>query len=272
MSHHSTDITNKMSQRYALQNTLTGKPPARRLSPTAIWNTGPLQRPGTSTKAQTDDTMTGLDPAHSVSTTSTAMPAKLLVEAAECKARGNITSVVDNKWGSSLTNPDSDKDDHRSTTGPSPHNVDKTTSTTLKQDQHAPGENVKTQSGTSPEDNDTDGQQEQGPSDGDPAPNKGKVIDPSNWGNLEFDEAKLDPQIQREILRECNQPHDKGKNTHPKTMPDEPGASDNPSELDQEASDNDEEVITCKELLKYLHNHKTLKRLLDQHEKKQASA
>ncbi|KAG6868174.1 hypothetical protein C0993_006781 [Termitomyces sp. T159_Od127] len=154
-------------------------------------------------------------------TPSTTMPAKSLADTAELKASGNIASIEDDDPESSLTSPKPDEYDCHiedddpessltspkpdeydchSTTGLSPNDVDKLTNKPWKQDQHAPDKNIRIQSDISPEDIQTDNQTEQGLSGGNPANNKGKVVDPGNWGDIEFDKAKLDPQIQHKIL------------------------------------------------------------------------
>ncbi|KAG6863051.1 hypothetical protein C0993_011475, partial [Termitomyces sp. T159_Od127] len=257
-----------MSQRYPLRNTLSGKPPVRRLSPTAVRNTGPLPRPGgpkEDTRVKTDGTGAGLDPAHSADTPSTVMPAEPPVDAAEPEASGNVASDENDDPGSSLTSLEPDDYDYRSTTGLSPNDVDKITDKTLRQDKHAPDENVR----ISPEDTDIDGADT---SKEKPPRNKGKGIDPGNWGNLELDESELDPHIQQEILDGCRQPPNQGKGATQKPVPDETRTTGDPAESGQEEPESDETVITRKELLRYLRDRKMLRRLLDQHEKKRASA
>ncbi|KAG6867375.1 hypothetical protein C0993_003609 [Termitomyces sp. T159_Od127] len=166
---------------------------------------------------------------------------------AELKAGGNIASVEDNNPESSLSSPEPDEYNRHSTTGLSPNDVDKLTNKPWKQDQHAPDKSGRIQSGISPEDIQTDNQTEQSLSGGNPANNKGKVVDSGNWSNIEFDEAELDPQIQHEILEGCNQLRNGGK-----IVPGETRVENNWTEPNSETSNSEEGVITRKELVKYL--------------------
>ncbi|KAH0585940.1 hypothetical protein J132_00595 [Termitomyces sp. J132] len=112
-----------MATRYPLRNQPVGRTSVRRLSPTAVRNTGPIQH--TATLAGTGDASTeaaGQGP-HFVPTaniSTAAMPTIPNVDAAEFQASGNVASIANDGMDSSLTSSESDDDDRRESSALSP--------------------------------------------------------------------------------------------------------------------------------------------------------
>ncbi|KAG6898525.1 hypothetical protein C0993_006224 [Termitomyces sp. T159_Od127] len=234
-----------MSQRYPLRNPSSGKSQVRRLSPTAVRNTGPLARPGVTS----DNTGTSTRPRLAASHLSAAMPTDANVDATELEASAKVDPLADNEPESSLTGQDLDG---HSTMSPSPPVLDEILHSKAPQDESTHGRGDEPQMSMSPDDRATH-EKNKGATrtEIDPAVehsrgDKGKGIDPSNWGNINLDDAEAD-RIQQEILNECNQHLE-----------------------DNEATASNEITITREELLEYLKDRKKLNRLLDQQSKKRA--
>ncbi|KAG6875719.1 hypothetical protein C0992_002721 [Termitomyces sp. T32_za158] len=146
-----------------------------------------------------DSTGTRTSTPLTASTNNAAKPTDPHVVAAELKASGKVDPSKDDESDSSLSNPETDDDDRRSNTGQTPHVVDNTPLNITTHDKHALSGIDIQGLGTNP-DNTQENQeslsethQEQAP--GESSRNKGKTIDPRNWGDIEFDNAEMDPQI-----------------------------------------------------------------------------
>ncbi|KAG6858907.1 hypothetical protein C0993_004893, partial [Termitomyces sp. T159_Od127] len=56
-----------------------------------------------------------------------------------------------------------------------------------------------------------------------PSQSKGKSVDPGNWGDIQFDEAEIDPQIQQDLIEDYNRQRDLPDAQAYQSVPDDPG-------------------------------------------------
>ncbi|KAG6894203.1 hypothetical protein C0993_012070 [Termitomyces sp. T159_Od127] len=69
---------------------------------------------------------------------------------------------------------------------------------------------------------------------GEPLQPKEKDVDPRNWGNIEFDEAEIEPQIQQELIKGYNTYRDDPGNQFHQTVPDHSKNEGHPSDMIEE--------------------------------------
>ncbi|KAG6882482.1 hypothetical protein C0993_010397 [Termitomyces sp. T159_Od127] len=257
-----------MTSRYPLRNPPSGRLSVRRLSPTAIRNTGPLQRPkalqGTG-NASTGNADPGSQSENPASTNHAAMYPGPEADAPEPEASEDVAARGDENMDSSLTSSESDGDDHQdhSTLPVVDSAIDKMGLENQDVLTHVPDIEESESANLPLEDvliearrNLTEKQRihvdrrmenvhfmPNTTQSGEPSQPKGKGVDPGNWGDIQFDDVEIDPQIQQEMIEDCN--------------------------LHRELPDNQ---AYQSELLEYLRDRKTLARKLDRHQKKQASA
>ncbi|KAG6893523.1 hypothetical protein C0992_009662, partial [Termitomyces sp. T32_za158] len=241
-----------MTSRYPLRNPPSGRPSVRRLSPTAVRNTGPLQHPraamGTG-HASTEGT--GLEPHFEpdASTSPAAGSAYPDTGTTEPEVGGNVVPEMEDD--SSLTSAESDDDDRRDNTFVPPE-VDTNTN---RIDPISQTTNIPEYEGINPHNlhqeevfteackNLTDEQRaridrrmenlqfQADEQSGEPSQSKGKGVDPRNWGDIEFDEAEIEPQVQGEMIEEYNMYRDNPGNQFHQTVPDPSENEGYPSDM-----------------------------------------
>ncbi|KAG6863852.1 hypothetical protein C0993_010142, partial [Termitomyces sp. T159_Od127] len=227
------------------------------------------------------------------------MPTAVGVDAAEPEASGNVGSMK-NDGGLGKDNPKPGDDDHCMTSGENPV-VDKT----INSNTNETGTLPKTHNEFNSTQDDvfdaarrnmtteqralTDRRMERvtfelprNPKE--QSQKKGKGIDPSNWGNLQLEEAEADPLTQEALLSEYNsfQNEPEEQLTFQEEGPeynDWQSASEEtgdpaiqPTNDEEHDQGQDPDVFTQKEFADYLRDSRTLKRLLDRYSKKRASA
>lgn len=279
---------------------------ARRLSPTAVRNTGLLKRFGTLRDQDltpvSDATELDCRIGNSVGANNTAMPTEIHVDAAELKASENDADNANVSFGeSSLTSSENDGEDRPPTSSVIPDVVDmnrnqsnhivhaQRKSTDDIEDEDTFSHNLEVaRNNMSQQDRErVDKRMERvtfldNPDNtancygGESSQTKGKAIDPRNWGEVQLDEAEMDPQIQGEILTEYNTRLE--VENHPSTPEPEvddtthdvlnvEGSEDYPHE-EMGDNDNDQPEVSCEELREYLRNKRKLERKMDQLRKK----
>ncbi|KAG6876289.1 hypothetical protein C0993_004282 [Termitomyces sp. T159_Od127] len=75
---------------------------------------------------------------------------------------------------------------------------------------------------------------------GEPSQPKGKGVDPRNWGDIEFDEAEIEPQIQQELIEGYNTYRDDPGNQFHQTVPDHSRNEGYPSDMIEEDGEQSE--------------------------------
>ncbi|KAG6884347.1 hypothetical protein C0992_006486, partial [Termitomyces sp. T32_za158] len=296
-----------MASRYSLRSQPAGTS-ARRLSPTAVRQTGPLQRrvkkleepePTLMTPPDTEpDSSTG----PSVSASYATMPTEMIVDATELKAGVNVGSLEnDASEESSLTSSLTDEDERQymSTVDPDSvvdqYSINSTTPTTKLTREPEQTEldeqlihdvSVARDHMTSEERNSVDRRmnrvnpERSGPNQRTYPQNKDKGIDPRNWGALNLDEAEYDPQIQREILAEYNllgniEPEPLLRSPeHHAQITDVGDAADGETMTGPEKKgvEFEDQEVTREEVLEYLHHKKQLHREMDRHRKREKTS
>ena len=275
----------------------------RRLSPTAVRDTGNLRRPegmeDPHTNEKNNDALPGSFPGLSASNSNAAMPSYTKEDAAEPRAGGRDESVETDESSreSSLTPTPSDGDDHREATIPTSDVVEEqyTSDSTPARyknrnvqkvpDGQCEGDTLESQNLRI-----TDGTEyveqrmeyhskprtNEEPVAG-TSKDKGKGIDPRNWGEVHFEDpdTECNPQIQQEILAECNAARE------PKPQPPNPITKHNaltanvgdiaggePQREEEAVDEGSPAIVTRKDVLNYLKDKKRLQREIDRRQKK----
>ncbi|KAG5337973.1 hypothetical protein C0989_008495 [Termitomyces sp. Mn162] len=154
------------------------------------------------------------------------MPTIPNANATEFQASGNVASIANDGMDSSLTSSESDDDDRRESSALSPV-LDSSDNIMHENENVIPDAESSEDSTQHPDDpfvearrNMPDEQRARVerrmnkiklmPSDqpGESSLHKGKVADPGNWGDVQLDEAEIDPETQQEILTVFNSRRD----------------------------------------------------------------
>lgn len=285
-----------MSSRYSLQSQQTAKS-VRRLSPTAIRNTGPLKRFAKIEEQEQVLTSPEMEPkpptGNSVSASYATMPTEIYVDDAVPQAGGSVSSPEhDNPEEPSLTGSLEDNDEHRyvSTVEPDtvdPSNIEINAAYPQPAPHDAPDEHLARDIAEA-RNNMTQDEREQIDkrmekvsfltSHNEPQ-DKGKGTDPRNWGGVILDEVEMNPNIQRDILagilptrgrepQPSNQERD-DITTTPETQSTGGGVGNRNGETGDNITG---KVPSRKDVLDYLHNKKRLAREMDRINKIQMSS
>ncbi|KAG6875801.1 hypothetical protein C0993_007390, partial [Termitomyces sp. T159_Od127] len=285
-----------MSTRYSLRNQQAGNlKSVRRLSPTAICNTGPLPRFGTLAK---NPVTNGTDPeppiGNSTSVENTVMPAESKVDAAEPLASGEVDPEGDNvsNGESSLTSSVSDSDKANKAPTRSNYDSSEPIAQDIKLHCHFVEDELE-ETFAEARSHLTDAERERidkrmekilpnhmseydGP---DRSQGKGKGADPRNWGDIELDETEVNPQLQHDLLEEFNKIRD--RELQPQTrelelnaqIVDQEGIEDGETAPEGDmAEETDQYEVSREDVLDYLRNKRKLTRELDQLRKKEKTA
>lgn len=279
-----------MSSRYSLRSQQPRRA-VRRLSPTAVRNTGPLQRPEKleimESKPVTIDKAMEPGPGPSASANHTTMPTEIKVDAARPLAGvKDDPSMNESGEEPSLSSSMDDDSEHHyvSPVEPDPTELENSTATgryacpaTEMLDEHLVRDvNEARNKMTRDQQEQIDKRMEKVSflsNPGNPE-NKGKGIDPRNWGDLEVEEEEMDPVIQQEILTDLSTIREKenpAPNREQDSNADFHGSEDNAGD----PTDRIKEFRDCaaqhepsrEEVLDYLRNKRILAREMDRLQK-----
>ncbi|KAG6884013.1 hypothetical protein C0993_002076 [Termitomyces sp. T159_Od127] len=284
-----------MSTRYSLRNQQAGNlKSVRRLSPTAICNTGPLPRFGTLAK---NPVTNGTDPEPPIgnftSVENTVMPTESKVDAAEPLASGEVDAEGDNvsNGESSFTSSVSDSDEANRAPTRSNYDSSEPIARDIKPHCHFVEDDLR-ETFAEARSHLTDAKHERidkrmekilpnhiseydGP---DRTQGKGKGADPRR-GEIELDETEVNPQLQHDLLEEFNKIHD--RELQPQTrelelnaqIVDQEGPEDGKTALEGDmAEETDQYKVSQEDVLDYLRNKRKLTCELDQLRKKEKMA
>ncbi|KAG6863551.1 hypothetical protein C0993_011120, partial [Termitomyces sp. T159_Od127] len=220
--------------RYSLRSQQPGKA-IRRLSPTAIRNTGPIQRssfPGALDELGQSPLSDVTDPEpyirRSASASFTAMPTSDRVDAAEPRASGNDVPVKVDEQEKDSSSSLADVNEQNNRSNISPVSDSNTSYSTPTQRFRNPRVEELTEEADSvlaeahSQLTDTERErierrmekvlsfqtfQNEGepPEPGENPLGKGKGIDPHNWGNIQLEDPEYDIQVQQQLLAQCNE-------------------------------------------------------------------
>ncbi|KAG6894237.1 hypothetical protein C0992_006958 [Termitomyces sp. T32_za158] len=295
-----------MATRYSLRSQQPGTS-KRRLSPTAIRNTGPLQRAnfpgalddiGMSPLSDVRDTGPHIGIPTSIKTT--VMPSESELDAAEPRASVEVSQIKDDEPDTSLSSQLTDVDEHQDRSNNSSI-IDTITSLRTPLNRKPYGEEVpeeaeiafaEARSHLTEEERECierrmdkvlsfqSTQSTPDPSSREGQLMKGKGIDPRNWGDIPMEESEYDPLIQREILTECNARQERENQMIPpisEANVQANGVADSTAietrrQNEDQVAEPDEPVVSQEEVLEYLRDKKRYQREMDRKTKREKFA